>query len=44
MPLTPHHISLATKTWSPIHRDSPTDYVSTIHDSDDSSFVAKKIY
>jgi len=31
LPLTPHHISLATKTWSPIHRDSPTDYVSTIH-------------
>lgn len=31
LPLSPHHISLTTKTWSPIHRDSPTDYVSSIH-------------
>lgn len=31
MPLNPHHISLATKTWSPIHRDAPNHYVSTIH-------------
>lgn len=30
MPIDPYHISLATKTWSPIYRDSPTDYVSTI--------------
>ncbi len=30
MPLTPHSISLSTKTCSPIHRDSPTDYVATI--------------
>ena len=30
MPLIPHHISLSTKSCSPIHRDSPTDYVSTI--------------
>lgn len=29
MPLA-HHISLSTKTCSPIHRESPTDYVSTI--------------
>ncbi len=29
MALTPHHISLSTKTCSPIHRESPTDYVST---------------
>lgn len=31
MPLSPYHISLATKTWSPIHRDDPGHYVSTIH-------------
>jgi GNAT superfamily N-acetyltransferase len=31
MPLNPQHISLATKTWSPIHRDDPGHYVSTIH-------------
>lgn len=31
MSLDPHHISLATKTWSPIHRDDPGHYVSTIH-------------
>jgi GNAT superfamily N-acetyltransferase len=31
IPLDPHHISLATKTWSPIHRDDPSHYVSTIH-------------
>lgn len=30
MPINPHHISLSTKTYSPIHRESPTDYVSTI--------------
>lgn len=30
MPLNPHHISISTKTCSPIHRESPTDYVSTI--------------
>lgn len=30
MPLNPHQISLSTKTCSPIRRDSPTDYVSTI--------------
>lgn len=29
MPLNPHHISLSTKTCSPIRRESPTDYVST---------------
>ncbi|MDA8413137.1 MAG: hypothetical protein M0023_05035 [Desulfobacteraceae bacterium] len=29
MPLNPHHISLSTKFCSPIHRESPTDYVST---------------
>lgn len=31
MPINPHHISLATKSCNPIYRDSPTDYVSTIH-------------
>lgn len=31
MPLNPYHISLATKTWRPIHRDDPGYYVSTIH-------------
>ena len=31
MPLPPHNIALATKTCSPIYRDSPTDYVSSIH-------------
>lgn len=31
MPINPHHISLSTKSCAPIHRDSPTDYVSTIH-------------
>jgi GNAT superfamily N-acetyltransferase len=30
MPLNPHFISLSTKTSSRIHRESPTDYVSTI--------------
>jgi len=30
MPFNPHHIYLSTKTCSPIHQDSPTDYVSTI--------------
>ena len=30
MPLNPHHISLSTKSCSPIRRDSQTDYVSTI--------------
>lgn len=30
MPLDPHNISLSAKSWSPIHRDSPTDCVSTI--------------
>lgn len=30
MHLDPHNISLSTKTCSPIHRESPTDYVSTI--------------
>lgn len=30
MHLNPHHISLSTKTCSPIQRGSPTDYVSTI--------------
>ena len=30
MPLNPPHISLSTKTSSPIRRESPTDYVSTI--------------
>jgi len=30
MHLNPLHISLSTKTCSPIRRDSPTDYVSTI--------------
>lgn len=29
MHLAPHHISLSTKTCSPIRRESPTDYVST---------------
>lgn len=28
--IDPQFISLSTKSWSPIHRDSPTDYVSTI--------------
>lgn len=28
--LDPHHISLSTKTCSPLRRESPTDYVSTI--------------
>lgn len=31
MHLSPQNISLATKTWSPIHRDDPSHYVSTIH-------------
>lgn len=31
MPLNPHHISLTTKSWSPIHRAAPNHYVSTIH-------------
>jgi hypothetical protein len=31
MPLESQYISLATKTWSPIHRDDPGHYVSTIH-------------
>lgn len=31
MQINPHHISLATKTWSPIHRDDPSHYVSTFH-------------
>lgn len=30
MHLDLHHISLSTKSCSPIHRESPTDYVSTI--------------
>ncbi len=30
MSIDPQFISLSTKTCSPIHRDSPTDYVSTI--------------
>ena len=30
MPLDPHHIALATRTWSPIHRDDPAHCVSTI--------------
>lgn len=30
MKIAPHQISLSTKTCSPIHRESPTDYVSTI--------------
>lgn len=30
MPLNPHQISLSTKSCSPIHRESPTDYVSTV--------------
>ncbi len=28
--LNPHHISLSTKTCSPIRRESPADYVVTI--------------
>ncbi|WP_298268303.1 hypothetical protein [Geobacter sp.] len=31
MHIDPHHISLAAKSWSPIHRDDPGHYVSTIH-------------
>lgn len=31
MPINPHHISLATKLCTPIHRDAPNHYVSTIH-------------
>lgn len=31
MPINPHNISLATKSWNPIHRDDPNRYVSTIH-------------
>jgi hypothetical protein len=31
MHIDPQFISLSTKTCSPIHRDSPADYVSTIH-------------
>jgi GNAT superfamily N-acetyltransferase len=30
MSINPHHISLSTKTFSPIRRDSPTDYVATL--------------
>lgn len=30
MNIAPHQISLSTKTCSPINRESPTDYVSTI--------------
>jgi hypothetical protein len=31
MHINPQFIVLATKTWSPIHRDDPSHYVSTIH-------------
>jgi len=31
MPINSHHIFLSTKSCSPIRRDSPTDYVSTIN-------------
>jgi GNAT superfamily N-acetyltransferase len=31
MHIDPQFISLATKTWSPIHRENPGHYVSTIH-------------
>lgn len=31
MPLNPHHISFATKSWNPICRDAQNHYVSTIH-------------
>ena len=31
MEISPHHISLTTKSCNPIHRDAPNHYVSTIH-------------
>ncbi len=45
MPLNPHHISLATKSCNPIHRDAPNHYVSAIHidilHSDDQEIIGE---
>jgi len=49
MPLNPHDISLATKSWNHIRRDAPNHYVSTIHidilHGDDQEIIGKaKVY